>query len=187
MSNTQPTWNSYGLTAITGGLLSVLCLLLASLCGPFLLRIFYRRDSHIQPTMAENNQDEKASFSIPEPVGEKTIEDTQTTADGFQESPQQPPQQPPAVMDSQLLEHYNFISQLPLPSLSLASCPGPNPLQSTFQTQNVFRQVSNMGDKTVLEEHSTVPGRKWKRRMVVYTHERQGSGSSTTSGGGSPW
>jgi len=167
---TLPTWRGH--KALTSSLVSGIFLLLTSLVGPFILRTFERR--RITPANNPTKTEVKPRPAVAEKPHSGSSEKDGTTATPTESLQTQ--SSPEAE-----LEAYNaFISQFPLPSLAFATAQAtiPDCGAELAKQQRMYRDISPSGQaRTVLEQHQDFGnGRRFRRKMVVYSGGVGGSG-----------
>jgi hypothetical protein len=175
------TWRSQ--RTLTGGLVSGFFLLLTSIFGPFLLRTFQRRRRLDLPYPTEN----KTQLMIIERTAEDSPCDEKVGA--ATEEPQPAPIQ--NSPEEELERYYAFIAQFPSPTLSCSPLTGDSTLPQTdtqaaeiegIKTQRLYQDICPSGEvRSVLEQqHDFSNGRRWRRKLVVYSGGIEGSTESDT-------
>lgn len=177
------TWRAYSYITVIGGLFSALGLLLASLLGPFVLRLFHRRTTAAAPISQaakvpliriSKPSDNETETKPPTPVTKREVRENKATCINDSTSPagSEPMRHP------QPEDFFNFIAMLPAPTLEYETSK-PQLQHTTEKTsphqQPVSQKVLPSGQlKTVFESQNGGNGRRWKRRTIIF-------GANTTS------
>ena len=166
------TWRAYGYKTVIGGLFSALGLLLASLLGPFVLRIFHRRTTAAapisqaaqvplirisKPYIAEDNETETKP---PTPATRREVHAINDSTSPARSEP---------MRHSQPEDFFNFVSMLPAPTLEYETQPQRATETTSTHQQRVSQKVLPSGQlKTVFESQNGGNGRRWKRRTIIF-------------------